>query len=176
MDRHVAPLGHIILILSGETVNTNLIVFGLTRSVLETFKCIDVTHNTNKFFLIENMLYLKVFLWTLFWWYPVWHALFKSISVDIILMVSSMTIICTFITKSFTTWGLSWLWSYGSWIHNYLCNRYLSPLKLWVRSLFMVMVYSIQHYVIKFVSDLRQVDGFLLVLRFPPPIKLTTTI
>jgi hypothetical protein len=34
-------------------------------------------------------------------------------------------------------------------------------------------VYSIQHYVIKFVSDLRQVGGFL---RFPPPIKLTDTI
>ena len=33
-------------------------------------------------------------------------------------------------------------------------------------------VYSKQHYVIKFVSDLRQVGG---VLRFPPPIKLTTT-
>jgi hypothetical protein len=31
-------------------------------------------------------------------------------------------------------------------------------------------VYSIQHYVIKFVSDLRQVGGFQ---RFPPPIKLT---
>ena len=30
-------------------------------------------------------------------------------------------------------------------------------------------VYSIEHYVIKFVSDLRQVDGFLRVLRFPPP-------
>ena len=30
---------------------------------------------------------------------------------------------------------------------------------------------SIQHYVIKFVSDLRQVCGFLLLLRFPPPIK-----
>jgi hypothetical protein len=29
-------------------------------------------------------------------------------------------------------------------------------------------VYSIQHYVIKFVSDLRQVGGFLRVLRFPP--------
>ena len=27
--------------------------------------------------------------------------------------------------------------------------------------------YSIPHYMIKFVSDLRQVDGFLLVLRFP---------
>jgi hypothetical protein len=37
-------------------------------------------------------------------------------------------------------------------------------------------VYSIQHYVIKFVSDLRQVGGFLRVLRFPPPIKLTATI
>jgi hypothetical protein len=35
---------------------------------------------------------------------------------------------------------------------------------------------SIQHYVIKFVSDLWQVGGFLCVLRFPPPIKLTTTI
>ena len=37
-------------------------------------------------------------------------------------------------------------------------------------------VYSIQHYVIKFVSDLRQVGGFLRVLHFPPPIKLTATI
>jgi hypothetical protein len=36
--------------------------------------------------------------------------------------------------------------------------------------------YSIQHYVINFVSDLRQVDGFLRVLRFSPPIKLTGTI
>ena len=34
-------------------------------------------------------------------------------------------------------------------------------------------VYSIQLYVIKFVSDLLQVDGFLWVLKFPPPIKLT---
>jgi hypothetical protein len=33
-------------------------------------------------------------------------------------------------------------------------------------------VYSIQHYVIKFVTDLRQVRGFLRVHRFPPPIKL----
>jgi hypothetical protein len=34
-------------------------------------------------------------------------------------------------------------------------------------------VYSIQYYVIKFVSDLRQVGDFL---QFPPPIKLTATI
>jgi hypothetical protein len=35
---------------------------------------------------------------------------------------------------------------------------------------------GVQHYVITFVSDLRQVGGFLRVLRFPPPIKLTVTI
>ena len=34
-------------------------------------------------------------------------------------------------------------------------------------------VYSIQHYVIKFVSDLGQVSGFLRVLWIPPQIKLT---
>jgi hypothetical protein len=37
-------------------------------------------------------------------------------------------------------------------------------------------VYSIQHYLIKFVSDLVQVGGFLRVLRFPLPIKLTARI
>jgi hypothetical protein len=35
---------------------------------------------------------------------------------------------------------------------------------------------GVQHYVIKFVSDLRQVGDFLWVLWFPPPIKLTATI
>jgi hypothetical protein len=34
----------------------------------------------------------------------------------------------------------------------------------------------VQHYVIKFVSDLRQVCGFLRILRFHPPIKRTATI
>jgi len=37
-------------------------------------------------------------------------------------------------------------------------------------------VYSIQHHMIKFVSDLRQVCGFIRLLRFPPPIKLAATI
>jgi hypothetical protein len=37
-------------------------------------------------------------------------------------------------------------------------------------------VYSIQHYVIKFVSDLQQVGGFLQLLWFPQPKKLTATI
>jgi len=38
---------------------------------------------------------------------------------------------------AFCIWWLSWLWSYGSWIYNYLCNQCLSPLKLWVRTPFM---------------------------------------
>ena len=29
--------------------------------------------------------------------------------------------------------GASWSWSYGSWIYDYLCNRCLSPLSLWIR-------------------------------------------
>jgi len=37
-------------------------------------------------------------------------------------------------------------------------------------------VYSIQHYVIKFISDLQQVSGFFRVLQIPPLIKVTTTI
>jgi hypothetical protein len=37
-------------------------------------------------------------------------------------------------------------------------------------------VYSIQYYVINVFSVLRQVGGFLRVLRFPPPIKLTSMI
>ena len=35
---------------------------------------------------------------------------------------------------------------------------------------------GVQHYVIKFVSDLRQVGGFLRVVQFPPPIKLIATV
>ena len=38
------------------------------------------------------------------------------------------------------------------------------------------MIANIQHYVIKFVSDLRQVVGFHRVLRSSSPIKLTDTI
>ena len=37
-------------------------------------------------------------------------------------------------------------------------------------------VYSILHYVILFVSVLLQVGGFIRVLRFPPPVKLTANL
>ena len=56
--------------------------------------------------------------------------------------------------------GPSWSWSYGSWIYKHLCNQCLSPLKSCEFEPIYGKVYSIQHYVIKFISDLRQVGGF----------------
>jgi hypothetical protein len=45
--------------------------------------------------------------------------------------------VCVFFIHIWPTswfWGLSWSWSYGSWIYNYLCNRCLSSLMLRVRT------------------------------------------
>ena len=67
--------------------------------------------------------------------------------------------------------GPSWSWSYESWIYSCLYNQCLSPQTLWVKSR-PGEVYSMQHYVIKFVSVLQQVCGFLWVLRCTPLIKL----
>jgi hypothetical protein len=44
--------------------------------------------------------------------------------------IKSIILTDIFITNE----GPSWSWSYGSWISNYLCNQYLSPLMLWVRN------------------------------------------
>jgi hypothetical protein len=46
-----------------------------------------------------------------------------------------------------------WSWSYGSWIYNYLCNQCISPLVVSLNPAH-CEVYSIQHYVMKFVIDL----------------------
>ena len=43
----------------------------------------------------------------------------------------------TDVPPSYSRWS-SWSWSYSSWIYKYLSNWYLSPLKLWVRTPFMV--------------------------------------
>jgi hypothetical protein len=64
--------------------------------------------------------------------------------------------------------GPSWPWSYGSLIYNYLCN--------WCCEFQPRLGRGVQYYVIKFVGDLRQVGGFLRVLRFIPPRKLNATI
>jgi hypothetical protein len=66
---------------------------------------------------------------------------------------------------------LSWSWSYGSWIYNCLCERSLLITTNVVNSNpAHGEMYSIQHYVAKFVSNSRS-RVFVWVLRFPPPIK-----
>jgi hypothetical protein len=55
-------------------------------------------------------------------------------------------------------------------------NYTTSAYPLWCCELESRSGQGVQHYVIKFVVDLRLVGGFLQVLRFPPPIKLTATI
>jgi hypothetical protein len=61
----------------------------------------------------------------------------------------------------------------GSWTYNNQCNQCLSPLTLWVQIL-SDEVYLIQHYVIKFVSDLgrsvvfSRYSDFLHQYNWPP--------
>jgi hypothetical protein len=84
----------------------------------------------------------------------------------------------TYISNIKPKWGPSWSWSYGSWIYNDLCNisayhHQCCEFKSRIKE--RCTQYNI-YYVIKFVINLQQVGGFLRVLRFPPPIKLTATI
>ena len=66
-------------------------------------------------------------------------------------------------------------WSYGSWFYNISMKSV--PITINIESSNPNgEVWSIQHYVIKFVSDLQQVSGFLRVTQFSPPIKLTASI
>jgi len=53
--------------------------------------------------------------------------------------VNNTKIVMMILAKDFRDiQGLSWSWSYGSWIYNYLCNQCLSP---WI---FLVVLYSFQ--------------------------------
>ena len=65
---------------------------------------------------------------------------------------------------------LSWPWSYGSWIYNYLCDPCLSPLMLWVR----ITIRARSTLCDKVCQWLA--TCLLRILRFPPPIKLSATI
>jgi hypothetical protein len=77
------------------------------------------------------------------------------------------------ITRPHVFQGPSWPWSYGSWIYNYLSNQSLSPLMLWVRISIRARCRTLCDQIWQWFVTGR---GFLRVLRFPPPIKLTATI
>ena len=65
---------------------------------------------------------------------------------------------------------------HGSWIYNYLYNQYPSTTNVVLSHPVHGEVHSIQHKVIKFVSDMRQVGSFSGYIRFPQPIKLIATV
>ena len=65
------------------------------------------------------------------------------------------------------------VWQFFLFITTYAISAYHH--QHWVRILLKQGVLDTALW-IKFVSDLRQVSGFLWLLRFPSPIKLTTTI
>ena len=72
------------------------------------------------------------------------------------------------------TKGPSWSWSYGSWIYTYLCNQFLSPLTLWVRTPIRrgVLDTTLCDKVGQWLAAGR---WFSPVLRFPTLIELTAT-
>ena len=68
---------------------------------------------------------------------------------------------------------MHWLWSFGGWIYNYLCNQCISTLKLRVRIPHMrgVLDTTFCDKVCQCLKPLPQVGGFL---RFSLPMKQTT--
>ena len=90
--------------------------------------------------------------------------------------------ILKFTNKNVNIFDISWIsiwvstahpgpsWSHGHLICNYLCNLCLSQTNIGSSNPVHGMVNSIQHYVIKFVSDVCHVGCFL---RFAPLIKPT---
>jgi len=65
---------------------------------------------------------------------------------------------------------MSWPWSYGSLIYNYLCNRWLSPLMLWVRISTRARCTMLCDKVCQWLTTSRWLTPC------PPTIKLTATI
>ena len=67
------------------------------------------------------------------------------------------------------TWGPPWSGMYGSWIYSYLIMQSVPIIITTIIVSLNPKVYLIQHYVMKFVSDLQKVDGFIRVLQYPLP-------
>ena len=118
---------------------------------------------------VNNCIYILT-VWTIY--YCVYTILCVSRSDMLLNAINIYTII---LLSLILYMGLSWPWSFGSWIYNYLCNQCLSPLTLWVRIQLMWGVLQTTLYD-KFCQLLVTGRGFLQVLQFPPPIKLTATI
>jgi hypothetical protein len=97
---------------------------------------------TKKYHTVETILKSNINIW-------------ERAKINTLTQIDDFIIICVrlYISKD-------GLWSYGSWIYNYLCNQCLSTLTLWVRIPFMARCtrYNIMW---SSVSDLPQISGFL---------------
>jgi len=84
-------------------------------------------------------------------------------------------VVYAYIVNTNITKGPSWSWSYGSYIYNYLCNQFLSPLKLWVRTPLSrgVLDTTLCNKACQLLATGR---WFSPGTPFPPPIKLTAMI
>jgi hypothetical protein len=150
VDSHVAPLGHIILIPSQPGFALSLYIYIINATCLAEKQQIPI-------------------LLSLVW--PDRSSNPRSTALD----ASTLTITSPMWLLFLYIWGLSWLYELD--LQLYVPVQLVSVTTT-VVSLNPIhsKVYSIQHYVIKFVSDLQQVDCFFRILHFPPPIKLIATI
>jgi hypothetical protein len=122
----------------------------------------------NYYFLLNHCIsQLMLSLW--FLWWGVSNSTFVSYLQ--LVMILSRYHSCSYKTRlAYKARGPSWSWSYGSWISLPIPTNFVSVNPNHDE------VYLMQHYVIKFVNDFWQVSVFLLVLWFPPPIKLIAKI
>ena len=109
--------------------------------------------------------YLKARLYTLSsWLMKIWQSIIPTKNKTIALMFTTQSD-WNGDRRSRDRIDVGFTTTYAISAYHYWCCEFESRLRR-----------DVKHYVIKFVSDLRQVGGFLRVLRIPPPIKLTVTI
>jgi hypothetical protein len=99
------------------------------------------------------------------------HTLYKFVVYRWRVIIVKNTIVITYLT--FKPLNISNLNSYKARVHSNCYITWTNYQHFWSN---LDEVYSIQHHVVKFVSDLRHFGGFLRVPRFSPPMKLTATI
>ena len=71
--------------------------------------------------------------------YDLFRQISRFLQVHLVLSCNKTHFITEMLLKvalNVNTQGQSWSWSYLSWIYNYLCNQYQSPLTLWMQILF----------------------------------------
>ena len=83
--------------------------------------------------------------------------------------VNNLSLFCICITFIPIVERPSWPWSYGSMAFTTTCAT--GAYQHWYCEFESRSGWRVQHYVIKFVSDLGQIGGFIRVLRCPPPSK-----